>query len=73
MDDKTKTLAAVAIIIGVVMIIAVIIAVAVTGKKTVSPVPDEGAIRIIFVSPTMVPAVSPSPTLTPTVTPKPKK
>lgn len=65
MDDRRKTLAAVTILVGFFLIIAIIVGVLVSGKKILSPVPDEGAIRIIFVTPTPIPAVSASPTPTP--------
>ncbi len=65
MDDRRKTLAAITILVGFFLIIAIIVGVLVSGKKILSPVPDEGAIRIIFVSPTPLPAVSVTPTPTP--------
>lgn len=65
MDDRRKTLAAITILVGFFLIIAMIVGVLVSGKKILSPVPDEGAIRIIFVTPTPIPALSASPTPTP--------
>lgn len=67
MDDRTKTLAAVAIIIGFIVLVVVIIGAFMSGKKVVSPVPEEGAIKIIFVTPTPAPL---PPTATPSATPK---
>lgn len=55
MDDRKKTLAAVTILIGLVLLIAIIVGALLSGRKIVSPVPDEGAIRIIFVSTTPTP------------------
>ena len=52
MDDRRKTVAALTIIVGVIVFIVVIIGIVVSGRKVVSPVPDEGAIRVIFISPT---------------------
>lgn len=52
MDDRKKTLAAVTIVVGFILLVAIIVGLLVSGKKILSPVPDEGAIRIIFVSPT---------------------
>jgi glucose uptake protein GlcU len=52
MEDRTKTIAAIAILIGIAALILIIIGVVVTGKKVVSPLPTEGAIKIIFISPT---------------------
>ena len=66
MDDRRKTIAAITIIIGVGALILIVIGVLLAGNKTVSPVPDEGAIKIIFVSPTPVVIASPSASLTPT-------
>jgi hypothetical protein len=71
MDDRTKTIAAVAIIVGVILLVVVAVAAVVTRKTIVSPVPDDGAIRIVFVTPTLVPAVSLAPTETPAPTAKP--
>lgn len=75
MEDKQKTLAAITIIVGVVVLIIVIIGAFVSGKKIVSPVPEEGAIKIIFITPTPTviptPATTSSPTPTKKVTPKP--
>ncbi|MEK7141667.1 MAG: hypothetical protein AAB800_03935 [Patescibacteria group bacterium] len=80
MDDRRKTVAAITLIIIFVSLLVLVGLVLVTRKKSlVSPVPEEGAIRIIFVSPT---ATSPAkqdlaspetPTLKPkaTATPKP--
>lgn len=53
MDDRRRTLAAITVIIGFFVIVAVIIGVLVSGKKIISPVPDDkSAIKIIFISPT---------------------
>lgn len=52
MEERTKTIAAVAILIGIAALILIIIGVVVTGKKVVSPVPAEGTIKIIFITPT---------------------
>ena len=52
MDDRKKTLAAIAIIIGVVVLIVVAIGAILSGGSIISPVPPDGAIKIIFLSPT---------------------
>ncbi len=52
MEERTKTIAAISILIGVAALILIIIGVVVTGKKVVSPIPTEGAIKIIFITPT---------------------
>jgi len=67
MDDRTKTVAATGIILGLFLLI-VIVAVLLTGKKVLSPVPEEGAIKIIFLTPTPIGMASPSATLTVTPT-----
>lgn len=67
MEERTKTIAAIAILIGIAFLILIIIGVVVTGKKVVSPIPDEGAIKIIFITP--APSI-PVPTATTTATPK---
>jgi len=72
MDDRTKTVAATGIIMGFFLIIIVSVGILLTGKKVLSPVPDEGAIKIIFLTPTPASPGSPSATLrvTPTVKPR---
>lgn len=71
MDDRRRTLAAITLIIGFLVLVAVIVGVLVSGKKIISPVPeDTSAIKIIFITPT--PTQIPV-TVTPTPTPKPKK
>lgn len=67
MDDRTKTLAAVAIIIGFIVLVVLIVGAFISGKKVVSPVPEEGAIKIIFVTPTPTLVL---PTATLSATPK---
>lgn len=70
MDDRSRTLAAVTVIIGILVLVAIIVGVLVSGKKVLSPVPDDNAIRIIFVSPSPLPTLSPTPLTSPTATPK---
>lgn len=68
MDDRRRTLAAITLIVGFLVLVAVIVGVLVSGRKVLSPVPeDEGAIKIIFITPT--PTQSPL-SVTPTVKPK---
>ncbi len=69
MDDRTRTLAAVTVIIGVLVLVAIIVGVVVSGKTVISPVPDDDAIKIIFVSPSQVPTLTPTPTLAPSTKP----
>ena len=53
MDDRKRTLAAIACIVGCIMFVVIIVGVLVSSKKIISPVPeDHSAIKIIFVSPT---------------------
>lgn len=66
MDDRRRTLAAVALIGGFLILVAVIVGVLVSGKKVLSPLPEDTAIKIIFITPT--PTQSPMLT-TPTVKP----
>ncbi len=80
MDDRRKTVAAITLIVVFTFLVVLIAGIVLTRKKSiVSPVPEEGAIRIIFVSPTTTPlpstAVTPSPTTKPkaTATPRPTK
>jgi hypothetical protein len=69
MDDRKRTLAAITVIIGFLVLVSVIVGVLMSGKKVLSPVPEDNAIKIIFVSPSPIPL--PSATLTPTETGKP--
>lgn len=75
MNDRNKTLAAVTIIISFIVLVIVIIGALVSHSKIVSPVPEEGSIKIIFSTPTptVVPTITITDTLAPTkkTTPKP--
>ena len=64
MDDRRKTLAALTVIAVSVVFVFVLIGVLVSGKKVISPVPEDSAIKIIFVSPS--PITTTAATLTPT-------
>lgn len=57
MEERTKTVAAVTILVSIGVLIIVVIGILLSGKKVVSPVPPEGAIKIIFISPTLIPPV----------------
>ena len=63
MDDRTKTVAATSIVLGFFLIIIIVVGILLTGKKVLSPVPEEGAIKIIFLTPTPLSAASPSATV----------
>ncbi len=52
MEERTKTIAAISILIGIAFIILIIIGIVATGKKVVSPIPTDSAIKIIFITPT---------------------
>jgi len=67
MDDRTKTVAASGIIVSIFFLIIITIAIVLTGKKVLSPVPEEGAIKIIFLTPS--PTMTASPSATISVTP----
>ena len=62
MDDRRRTLAAITVLLGFIVLVAIIVGVVVSAKKTVSPVPEEGAIKIIFTTPTPTPIVEQAPT-----------
>lgn len=66
MEDRTKTVAAITILIGFVVLILVVVGIVLSGKKVVSPVPPEGSIKIIFITPTMIPVATTSATPTKT-------
>jgi len=67
MDDRRRTLAAITVIIGVLILVSIVVGLLVSEKKVLSPVPEDNAIKIIFVSPSTIP------TLTPAVSPVPTK
>jgi len=72
MDDRRRTLAAVTLIVGFLVLVAVIVGVLVSGRKILSPVPEDSAIKIIFVTPTPTQMpVSVTPTAKPKATPTP--
>src|SRR5688572_17917414 len=68
MDDRRKTLAAITVIIGFLVLVAIVVGLLVSGKKILSTVHEDDAIKIIFVTLTTI--VSPTSTDTPTSTPK---
>ena len=51
MEERTKTIAAVTILVGFVVLVIVVIGIIVSGRKVISPVPAESSIKIIFISP----------------------
>lgn len=65
MDDRRRTLAAITVIIGILVIVSIVVGILMSGKKVLSPVPEDSAIKIIFISPTPLPAVSVTPTKKP--------
>jgi hypothetical protein len=75
MDDRRRTLAALTVIIVGIVFVVIFIGVLLSGKKVLSPVPEDSAIKIIFVSPSPIQTItsteSPSPSSKPTSTPKP--
>jgi len=73
MDDRKKTLTAIAIIIGFFVFVIGVVGVVISRKKVISPVPEDNAIKIIFITPTPVPVASVSATPKPSTTPTPAK
>jgi hypothetical protein len=72
MDDRRRTLAAITLIVGFLVLVAIIVGVLVSGRKVLSPVPeDESAIKIIFITPTPTQVPIASPTVKPKSTPTP--
>lgn len=71
MEDRTKTKVAIGIIIFTLVIAIGGGVILFTKKKTISPIPEDTAITIMFVTPTAMPIASPSATVTikPTVKP----
>lgn len=54
MDDRRRTLAAITVLVGIVVLAIVIIGVVLSARRVVSPVPEDDAIKIIFISPTPI-------------------
>ena len=52
MDDRRRKLAAIVLVVGFLLIVAIIVGVINSARKTLSPVPEEPAIRVIFLTPT---------------------
>jgi len=64
MDDRRRTLAAVTIVVGFLLLVALTVGLIVSRKKILSPVPEDSGIRIIFITPTpTVIALTPTPAL----------
>lgn len=61
MDDRKRTLAAITVLVGILVLAIVIIGVVVSARRVVSPVPEDDAIKIIFITPTIAPAVTVEP------------
>jgi len=55
MEERTKTIAAVTILVSIAVLIVIVIGIMLSSKKVISPVPAEGSIKIIFISPTPIP------------------
>lgn len=71
MDDRRKTLTAIAIIIGFFLLVIAVVGTVISRKQIISPVPEDNAIKIIFITPApsripVSPSVSPNPTAMPT-------
>jgi cell division protein FtsX len=71
MDDRRRTLAAITVIVIVLILVSVLVGILVSGKKVLSPVPEDNAIKIIFVSPSIVPVATSTIIVTPLPTKKP--
>ncbi len=67
MEERTKTIAAVTILVSIVVLIIVVVGIMVSSKKVISPVPAEGSIKIIFVSPTPMAGLSASASAAPKI------
>lgn len=63
-EDRSRTLAAVTVIIGAILLVVLIVGIVLTRNTLVSPVPESNAIKIIFLTPTpsvvSTPPASPS-------------
>jgi len=55
MDDRKRTLAAITVLVGILILAIIIIGVIVSARRVISPVPEDDAIKIIFITPTPTP------------------
>ena len=53
MDERSRTLARLTVIVGFLLLVVIVVGALIGTKRIISPVPDEGAIKIIFISPTL--------------------
>ncbi|MFZ2024803.1 MAG: hypothetical protein WAV51_00775 [Microgenomates group bacterium] len=67
MEERTKTIAAITILVGIVVVIIVVVGILLSSKKVISPVPAEGSIKIIFISPTPISGLPATPSATPKI------
>ncbi|MEK7166237.1 MAG: hypothetical protein AAB874_05520 [Patescibacteria group bacterium] len=51
-EDRSRTLAAVTVIIGAILLVVLVVGIVLTRNTLVSPVPESNAIKIIFLTPT---------------------
>lgn len=69
MDDRRKTLAVLTVLVAIFILVIIVVGMILTSRRVISPVPDDNAIKIIFVTPTVVPLQSGEEFLNVTVTP----
>ena len=64
-EDRSRTLAAVTVIIGAILLVVLIVGIILTRNTLVSPVPESNAIKIIFLTPTPTGFIRPTAVSTP--------
>jgi undecaprenyl-diphosphatase len=58
MDERRRMLAVLTVLIGVFVLVIVVIGMIISSRRVLSPVPEDNAIKIIFVTPTTTPLPS---------------
>jgi len=73
MDERRRSLAVLTVLIALFILVIVVVGMIISSRRVLSPVPEDNAIKIIFVTPTVTPpAVTESSddgSVTPTVAP----
>jgi hypothetical protein len=73
MDDRRKTLAMLTVLVAIFILVIIVAGMIFSSRRVISPVPDDNAIKIIFITPTVVPLqsaeVTPDATVTQTEAP----
>ena len=73
MDSRRKMLATLTVIVALFILVIIVIGMILSSRRVISPVPEDNAIKIIFITPTVAPAAvgeeNPGSAITPTEAP----